>query len=140
MIYVVGEDLGSLSAHGTAARLARLCGVPEAELLARVAWLNLFATPTPAALVGLVERAAGPGDAVVLMGRRVARAWGLGDLPPLGEVRRAHGTLVLLLPHPSGRNRWWNDPARLEAGREAMRRVWLGHYLDVGVRRLEDAS
>lgn len=42
-------------------------------------------------------------DVVVLLGSRVAKTW--GESP--GEVRAR----VVSLPHPSGRNRLWNDPA-----------------------------
>jgi len=62
---------------------------------------------------------------VILLGTRVARAWGLTENPhrryfywhvwnltcPTGQV------LVAVVPHPSGANRWWNDPANREDAR-----------------------
>lgn len=54
-------------------------------------------------------------QAVVLCGKRVAGAAGLrmGFLGRLG----AQGRTLLLVPHPSGVCRWWNDPGCREAAR-----------------------
>lgn len=62
---------------------------------------------------------------IVLLGRRVADAFaveGAGELPPqLGSVVHVtHGPLsrrVLLLPHPSGLCRMWNDEKFMERAR-----------------------
>jgi hypothetical protein len=33
-------------------------------------------------------------------------------------------TKVAILPHPSGINRWWNDPANRRRAKQFMRRAW----------------
>lgn len=56
------------------------------------------------------------GRTVVLCGRKVADSFGVGA-PLLGRAERG-GAVFYVLPHPSGRNRWWNDPEnRRRAGR-----------------------
>ena len=129
MIYVIGEYLGTGSRHLTSRRLAHLCGVSEETLLGSVVWLNLFDTPgTNSRLtVDMVERAAESSDAILLLGRRVARAWALDDLPPLGVVMRnaGQGPLIALIPHPSGLNRWWNDPEHEETCGHLLTTLWI---------------
>lgn len=59
-----------------------------------------------------------PGRVVVLCGGRVARAFGI-DVPAL-HWARIDGCWVLVLPHPSGCNLWWNDPANRERAEIAL--------------------
>jgi hypothetical protein len=54
----------------------------------------------------------------VLLGRKVADAFGCGGLNPF-----THDDRFLLLPHPSGRCREWNDPAAGERARSLLREV-----------------
>lgn len=71
-------------------------------------------------------------DRMVLLGARVAAAFGLSFRDHLCEVRRELvGTTspqvrdVLVVPHPSGLSRAWNDPAtapRVRAAVEVLRR------------------
>lgn len=58
----------------------------------------------------------------VLAGRAVARAFGVEAWPYFLE-RRVEGALLVVMPHPSGVNRWWNDPAHREEARAFARRV-----------------
>ena len=56
------------------------------------------------------------GRRVLLLGRNVARAFGLGDLPLMTWQEWNEGK-VALIPHPSGIVRWWNDKKnKKEAG------------------------
>lgn len=57
------------------------------------------------------------GHDLVLLGRKVASAFGLGDAE-FGE----HRARVILMPHPSGRNRLWNDEEFRAKMRRAMAR------------------
>jgi hypothetical protein len=55
------------------------------------------------------------GRRVILAGSRVAKAWGA----PAGQILTwnkadAHCDAFAVLPHPSGVNRWWNDPQNRE--------------------------
>lgn len=56
---------------------------------------------------------------VVLLGRRVATAWQMGWYK-FGTITAIAGCQqpFLLLPHPSGRNRTWNDPALVASLRQ----------------------
>lgn len=72
---------------------------------------NLFAWP------GGVAQFAPParGGTVVVLGQQVSRALGLG--PQLVAPQQRAGVTYRVLPHPSGRNPWYNDEMhRLVAG------------------------
>lgn len=77
---------------------------------------------------GRIGSLCGQDDTVVLLGRKVADAFGLDHLAPFttqavvsvdeGSVRR-----YVLLPHPSGRCREWNEPGAYERARELLRQI-----------------
>lgn len=51
---------------------------------------------------------------IICVGRRVARAFGMGCMAlGAGDGR------YFVAPHPSGRNRWWNGPGNVDALRLA---------------------
>lgn len=54
-------------------------------------------------------------DKLILVGKRVAAAMELGHL----DFFETHGGCVIV-PHPSGRNLWWNDAANVARGRVKM--------------------
>lgn len=56
------------------------------------------------------------GRRALLLGRRVAASVGCGRVPYLRWVD-VGGVEAAVVPHPSGVNRWWNDPANREAAR-----------------------
>jgi hypothetical protein len=128
VIYVVGEKQGS---GATRRRLAALLGVPVETMMDAVVWINLWEYPGTRAerYVRLIEEGAEPRDAVILLGRRVTKAFGLGSLRALGTVSRnaGRGPIIIALPHPSGLNRWWNDPDRLDDAGIALRALWGTH-------------
>jgi uracil-DNA glycosylase len=59
------------------------------------------------------------GTVVVLLGCRVATAFGLRDQRPFSTVL-VRGALLCFLPHPSGRNRAWNQPGAIEKARRLL--------------------
>jgi len=64
-------------------------------------------------------------DVYLLAGRRVARAFGLVDVT-IPSLWRVQGKSLLVVPHPSGLNRLWNDPlvrARVQELWEEVTRV-----------------
>lgn len=61
-----------------------------------------------------------PGRVAVLLGRNVARAFGLGDLEWLAWMDFCEGA-VGAIPHPSGIVIWWNDPANRSRAFEFLR-------------------
>jgi hypothetical protein len=129
VIYVVGERTPDGANPSTRRRLASLCDVDVDELMASVVWINLFDQPGTDAdrYAAMIERAAADGDAIVVLGRRAQRAFALGKPDALTVITRHRGPIVVALPHPSGRNRWWNDPAHVVDAEALMRRVWGGH-------------
>ena len=110
------------------ARLCSILGMRERDYLLAFARRNLLSQPkwsVPAArkAAHAVLALCGEGDRLVLLGARVAAAFGypfaiLAEHDGLG----AHdATLrVLLLPHPSGLSRAWNEPGMVERVREAV--------------------
>ena len=65
-----------------------------------------------------------PDSIVILLGRRVARAFRFHESPWFKEWPQANGATIVVAPHPSGASRWWNDPRNWN---EACR-FWRGIY------------
>lgn len=120
------------------ARLADLCGLEPDVFLARFRRVNLIQTfPGKAAkgdlfpldlaragAVSLLMTGVFGSTKVVLLGDNVAKAFGFkpGSYPllrflPCGAT--AHG--IAFCPHPSGVNRWFNDPKNVRAARRFWR-------------------
>lgn len=108
------------------ARLARILDMLEAEYLRSFERANLC---TGAWSLRAARRSArqildGPNRRLVLLGRRVCQAFGLEFQPfatlTLAEVGGGMRHDVVILPHPSGRCRIWNDP---RSARKARRLV-----------------
>lgn len=66
---------------------------------------------------------------VILLGRDVQNAFGMHDIAPMHErsvivrlVPRIETTFYCI-PHPSGRNQWYNDPANRGSVIELIRRL-----------------
>lgn len=53
------------------------------------------------------------GDVAVLCGLRVAKVFGLGSYKPM-TICVYRGVWYLMMPHPSGRNRYWNSKEHRE--------------------------
>lgn len=130
MIWVIGERHGA-ARGATNERLAQLIGVSADQLMDAVLWLNLWEYPGTRAerYVRLVEEAADDRDAIVLLGRRVQHAFGLDHAAPFSTVTRnaGRGPVIISIPHPSGLNRWWNDPDHQDDAAIALRAVWGSH-------------
>lgn len=59
-------------------------------------------------------------DLVVMLGRGVQTALGFRSLDWF-EKREKNGVAFVAFPHPSGRNRWWNDSANVEKASRFLR-------------------
>jgi hypothetical protein len=134
VIWIIGEQSnpsGRRTDQDTQARLAHLLDVPRDEMMDAVIWLNLFEYEgtRPERYVRLIEESAAPGDAILLLGRRVQRAFGLEEARELSIVVRSGGVgpTIVVVPHPSGLNRWWNDPDHVDDAAIVLRRIWGGH-------------
>jgi uracil-DNA glycosylase len=53
---------------------------------------------------------------VVLLGQHVAKAFGLGRAPYFAP-RRVGAADMMVLPHPSGVNKWWAKPENRKRAR-----------------------
>lgn len=108
-------------------RLARLAGLEFEDLAGRVRFRNLLpewpgkdprgkGDLWPVAEARERARSIRLTGDVLFAGRRVAGAFGVSA--PYLEWVPFRGKRAAVFPHPSGINRWWNDPARAaEAGR-----------------------
>ena len=127
------HGFGAPFAGPTGRRLARFCGLETVEQLReRAVLMNLWgrypgkaksvqgdAFPESerakrAAARRRAALAASGCEVLVCCGRRVASCFGVGDAPFLEwrEVPLARGknARVVVVPHPSGVSRWWQDP------------------------------
>jgi hypothetical protein len=126
-------------------KIARLAGMSYEELIAcRRKHLNTQYTPkrgkgkafdhaegnVNAADVLLDWRV----ERIVLLGKNVARCFGLRDLPFLAEIR-IYGRRFLIFPHPSGANRWWNERRNERRAQELLQRFLRGENLPAGSRK-----
>jgi uracil-DNA glycosylase len=64
-------------------------------------------------------------ERIVLLGKNVARCFGLRDVPFLAEIR-IYGRRFLIFPHPSGINRWWNERRNERRARQVLQRFLRG--------------
>lgn len=77
-------------------------------------------------------RASNPWTSFILVGKRVALAFGLRD-PALLRWFWSEGAWFAVVPHPSGINRWYNDPENARAAATFMLETARGN-------RREDAK
>lgn len=64
------------------------------------------------------------GRLVFVLGKRTAKA--LGVEPTFLQLSRGPRFDSIVVPHPSGVNRWWNDPANRRRAQRAIGRVLRG--------------
>jgi hypothetical protein len=73
-------------------------------------------------------------ERIVLLGKNVARCFGLRDLPFLAEIS-IYGRRFLIFPHPSGTNRWWNERRNERRARQLLQRFLRGETVPTGLRK-----
>jgi hypothetical protein len=111
-------------------RIARLAGVPLATYLHRTIRINIYDQPPERWNRGEARKRAKailaeltPGARVVIFGRKAIDACGFagyGQWQWMTMWRPNGNVEVMLMPHPSGRNRWWNAPGNVALARH----VW----------------
>jgi hypothetical protein len=113
--------LPSIASGGRLQRL--ICGItPERyESLGRLNLCPRTWSAKEARLHAAVIRREGR-PVVVLLGRKVADAFGLHDVEPF-SVRAEGVTTLVLLPHPSGLSRAWDEPEAVARARAILRDV-----------------
>lgn len=143
-----GQPLTSLGGPSTGAKLAALAGLGELQYLNRFDRVNLCPTVQPSTIpvsLGrpMAEMLAGSIlrlRRVVFLGANVAECFGLkremwepcvwrnlkdGTSPNKGCAGYSAGRMMppfhwAVLPHPSGRNLWYNEPSNREMARAFM--------------------
>lgn len=148
-VWLIGESnpygadpryaLYPLPKHASGGRLARILGMGEDEYLAAFERRNLltgdkWSAPRAREADATLLRDTAPGDRLVFLGTKVAAAFGVDYKTHLCEPSRlvmgpdAKGRAALIfyvvIPHPSGLNRAWADPAlapRVRAAVEQLR-------------------
>lgn len=141
-ILIIGEAPGPAGAGppldgAIGARIAEYAGVTVDEYRAMTYRANLLAAWPGDAWPAAVAQASAEAmlhlmmeQRTILLGQRVAVAFGLRLAPlmtwrPLVDDHPAYGE-VAILPHPSGLNRWWNDPENRAAARRFLRDAFGG--------------
>lgn len=122
-ILFVGEQSGGTMARpafaypeGAATRLAGMLGMTHGEMLECYEFVNLLSPGTWSAKIAKCageiifdQCMIGLYPSVVLLGNRVIAAV-IGTRLPTPQIVRLGRSDVLVFPHPSGRNRLFNDP------------------------------
>lgn len=116
-------------------KLAELCGCTLDEYLDVFERRNVlstypgasgkgsaFSSPAIKRRATILRRAFRPGRTVILLGYRSARAFGVKA--KYFEPVKVGSAAAIVVPHPSGINRWYNDPANVRK----MKRFMQGIY------------
>lgn len=116
-------------------RLAACAGLKYDEFLVFFERVNLlherqevvgkgfvFELPAAREAAHKLEETFQPGQIILLLGGRVAEAFAIHDeYFTKHEVKNE--AVVYIMPHPSGVNRWWNDPGNHKRASEFMQWV-----------------
>ncbi len=116
---------------GAAGRIERLCGE-------RITWYNIFDyepkwtadTKDEAlrrVLTWLLEEK--PSATILALGRHVQEAFDVSDAEPLERFSILGNWTMIAVPHPSGLNRWWNEPRNVLEATRVLRKAARGEYL-----------
>ncbi len=116
-----GEDpamaLFPLPKLASGARLCRVLGLTSGEYLRRFDRMNLctgyWSAHRAKMVAGDIRKHERCWARVVLLGAKVASAFGLKPWVPFTAVGR-----YVMLPHPSGRSRGWNEAGAAKRARE----------------------
>ena len=138
-----GQPLSALASQSTGRKIADLLGIAPVEYMKSFDRVNVCPFPRPSTIkptewTAAAENLAGSllrGRRVILLGPNVAACFGITrlnfDFLSWREAQPSRVTNCLgyvagrsapfswaVLPHPSGRNRWYNDEKNRRAARE----------------------
>ena len=105
------------------ARLADCCDLTMAEFLATFDRVNLLQVQPQDGGKGatfnvqearrvaysMTQHSDWPGRLALILGKRAGAAFGFVQVDYFQKMA-LYGAIVYVVPHPSGLNRWWNDP------------------------------
>lgn len=117
---------------GSGLRLATWAGLTPYGMRKRARLINLFDDPVDGwsakeaawSARRLWASVALERDVVVLLGRKVATAFDLAHVEPF-VMFQTSGPAMAMIPHPSGRNRYWNEPAHVDQAERFLRGLLL---------------
>lgn len=118
-----------LPEHASGGRLARIMGLDRGEYLRHFDRVNLcvgkWSLPLAREAALRIAESRSTFDHVVLCGSKVCAAFGEVFAPFTWRHARKPSGLgnfpVVVLPHPSGLNRIWNDPESVRRARQVLR-------------------
>jgi hypothetical protein len=97
----------------------------DAERVARRLWANLTGEREAVlAQYGIWDHTVAEARVVVLLGQKVATAFDVRH-PHLFVLCQTSGPAMAVMPHPSGRNRYWNEPAHIARAEQFLRGLLL---------------
>jgi uracil-DNA glycosylase len=146
-LYQDEKDLGPI-AGATGRRLAKLLGISLDEYILRWDRRNIFANRVPgpwdtyhaglgASLIYAQESGFVYRPLVVLLGKKVHAAFGFRSHAAYQMIPAKTGKMQwLLMPHPSGLCRWWNDPSNTHSVEVLLR----GAYDSIQEKRYASAK
>src|SRR6185295_2769052 len=127
--------------YGSARRVAQLCGT-------RVTWFNLFEREPErwsedeareAAETWCLDNGKRPRRIpLLLLGTKVCNAFGIEDIEWLESYASQLWSPMIAFPHPSGLNRWWNEPENERRARRLARAVVQGTYFAKSISYIKD--
>lgn len=129
------HPVGPLPLSSAGGRLCAMMGLTSREYLRRVDRINLLPVYPGGSWSVIVARAAADnlrcsglfrGRNVILLGRRVQEAfYGNATMPPycqMGLSGRGQ-CMIGFIPHPSGRNLWYNDKKNMKKVKKFLKEV-----------------
>lgn len=139
----VGSALYPLPTGRAGSNLQRTSGLSVGQYLRAFLRINVLDAypgsrwPKEAASLAWAARVAHlvPGRTCILLGRNVAQAAGLDDyewFQPIVPEGMGARTMLVVLPHPSGRNRLWNDKANRQKAKLVLQRAAKGFCHELG--------
>ncbi len=123
-----GEALGLFPTNGAGRRLWKATGMPLKEYNETFERLNVLEAPEwslPTARQGAVAlKARLKGRRVIVLGSQAWTALGLPKKNLMEPHFAEDGTRWIMLPHPSGKNLWYNSEENREKVRRFFERFW----------------
>lgn len=139
------SDPGEAFSGKSGARLAELCGLTHADFLKAFTRRNVADAYAGKQARGNGDRvfnralpddfpAPGAGKLFIAVGAVAAQALGVKEAARHFQFYFINERIIVTVPHPSGVNRWWNEPTNVVKARKFWR--WLAQVAGAGAQQL----